>query len=95
MAQESFQIVTLVWVTKKDTFFKQKVQVVYSVKTCSFWGKFCSSPWHIAPSETVAIMSVILHFDDFLSSEEAVPQNVLLSVLFEKVVSDTPCDGWK
>ena len=41
-------------------------------------------------------MSVVLDFDivsDFLSSEEVVPQNVLLSALLEKDVSDTPSDG--
>jgi hypothetical protein len=31
----------------------------------------------------------------FLKSEELVPQNVLLSALLEKDVSDTPSDGWK
>lgn len=51
-------------------------------------------------SEPVEVMSVkFLDFDllvpDFLKSEEVVPQNVLLSALLEKDVSDTPSDGWK
>lgn len=49
-------------------------------------------------SEAMEIMSVILDFDtesSFFNSEDVVPQNVLLSALLEKDVSDTPSDGWK
>lgn len=78
-------------------FFNKKFKVIYS--TSSLLTKFDSSFMPVS-SEPVEVMSVkFLDFDllvpDFLKSEEVVPQNVLLSALLEKDVSDTPSDGWK
>lgn len=51
----------------------------------------------ISSSEPVEISVIILDSDvlvpDLLISEEVVPNNVLLSPLLEKDVSDTPSDG--